>query len=261
MGACCGTRPYFTDNDGENFIRDCIQTLKIRTYKFQAIHAGYLDVETIEKKEIGTKIQEIHTLEEEKYERFLKKYYYTDDNSNAYSRFHVNLVPYYKELWDKERPQFSFYSHVFSLLAEKNKYNIVEDVLKPYYQQLNFNLFEVFLPYYLEINLVGFTRKINNTLKDLRETLVIDTHVVDANLKKSVTELTEKVFTQDNVNKLGNLILEKFTAILAAAKIDKTHKIDAKYFLELNNSYPWLFDALELRSYFYDNIHAIRAMK
>lgn len=249
MGVCCAMRPYLADDESENFIRDSLYRLKIRNIKFSEIHQAYTQTEKIEKKEKENIIEEYHTLEEDKYEILLKIFFYSTEK-NSYEKVHTYLAPTYYELWDKDRPQFTFYAYIYSLLNDKLKHQYFDEIVKFYFDEFNLDLFISFIEHYLDINLIIYTNKVINSFTNLKEPVQIDNYHIDDDFVKMLKELSQNVFNSHNVHKLTKLVIAKMHIIV---KSDRKLIITKEHIKELYNEIPWLFNIIELRNYFYEN--------
>jgi hypothetical protein len=109
----------------------------------------------------------------------------------------------------------------------------------------------------LETVLVNFTRRINLVLKEIRDTIMVDHKVIDSNFKIQSEQLEDKDFTLENVQLLLQHITSHLDAIINKSatdrKIPDSYKITKDNLKHLLTQDPWLFDAVELRSYFFEN--------
>lgn len=254
MGACCGGRTY-TDNEAENFIRETIYNIKLKYYNYDEVNKAYLDFVTIEKRNN----EEVHEVNEGKYNKFTKDYYYIDDVAkNAYARYQLAAIPTALELQEKA-PKYVILINALSLIHGKDKHRALFHVFK----SNNFNAFDVdhfnqLIFYYLDTNLRLWTERIVAAIKNTKEKVVIDNYTIDADFKKTAGLLLDH-FTLSHIEAIESLVRNDFEAIVlknhrqAKAGTVKHEKVTEEDLEQLYDRHPWLFDALELRDYYWNH--------
>jgi hypothetical protein len=277
MGTCCvGSKPFVSDNEGENFIREILQNLKLRHIDFSQIRSAYRRYEKVEDHTKDNQKRKIHLFEEEKFEIMMKDYYFdSDPQRNQYLKFQQALAPTYTEIWEKTRPEYSIYVNVLSILKNEKKEELIGEVIKPLFKELTYLNFQQFLQYYLEINLCNITKKIATVMKETKESISIDHRLLDNSIKKLLQELEGKDFTLENISLLNKKINSQMENIILGrgsnskttptgnSEITNRSELEnviiteehLKTLIELN---PWLFDVIELRSYFFENLRLFK---
>jgi hypothetical protein len=256
MGCCLSSREYITDNEAENFVRDIIQKLKLRQLQFSHLNKSFASFDTIEK----TETQEKHVFDEVNYEKVISEYWIHDDEKNEYLVFHKLLCPTYDELFD-EGVDYTYYAYGLALVNDVQfKYRKILNILESKISNTEptYGCFANFLEFYFLTHLVGFTSKINNIVQKTKAKITFNTKVVDAELKKNLSDLTKEIFNKNNILKLKTEVLGQLeTLVLADADVKvlrsplNEYKLNQSILDKLNEKYPFLFDTMELRHYFY----------
>jgi len=163
--------------------------------------------------------------EEELYNKFLASHFYSvETDKNKYHRFQKAVCPTYDELFtEKKTPEHVIYTTGLSLIshndhyAEKNSH--VETIVLSLGEGFTNEHFKEFIRFYLDVNLHGFTAKINKELRGLKEDIVIDDRVLNEAFKTHCYALEANVFSLESIKVLleqltsgfDDILLKKFT--------------------------------------------------
>lgn len=251
MGACCGGRPY-TDNDVENFIRDTIYNFKLKSQTYADVNKAYSAFVEIEK----VADEEIHTVDQAKFNSFVShSYYHSDPSKNAYGRYQFMAIPTFEELGLKA-PKYVILTNALSLIYGNDRYRNLTALVETNFKHCDFEHFSQFIFFYLDTNLRVWTEKIINEIKLTKEKVVVENYVIDDHFRKTANDLSIEFSLariealSDIVNKELEIILYKNHKNLKVGALRK-ELVNTEDIENLVEQLPWLFDAFNLRDYYW----------
>lgn len=263
MGVCCFNPKLHVDNEHENFYRDILYTIRLKRFNFDEVRQR-LENSKEKVSKIGDRSEV--TFSEKLYNSQTKDFINKDDD---YALFHSEIFPKFNALFDlviPDNPIANFYISVFSLISDSNKPSHVYDIMEEANDPFNLESFLSFLEVYLTENLEGYTGRIlnlaqickNYTVGDftLSETFYNGMALIAENFRKSKAK--EDLIEEIRFSLIA--ILKKSTSDLTEDNIDQA-SLDEGMIRRLSSEYPFLWDAIELRNYYYARVYGEDELK
>lgn len=257
MGAACCTGRTYSNNEVENMIRDILWNIKLRQSNLNTIHKAYEAIAvkstTTEKDKDTIKI----AIRDDKYDELLKNYFYeSTQTKNQYAKFQKAIFPTMKELFTYD-PEYVILCNSLSLSSGDKNFGNFKTIINSFHEKLNFEAFSQFIFYYLTINLKEWTSRIIFVINEIKTKTVIDQYEINEEFKEQANKLN-KAYTIERVKSLADYVNDELKSIVIKRKINSSetairYETLTKEDLEnLNYKLPWLFDAVELRRFFYE---------
>lgn len=268
---CCQMKRKETNNNSENFIREVLEKHKLRGIDFRELRELYTDLakESVDKLiiDIGEEKDkgETGSITRGKLFNEAKEIVYTQVvDFDPYSFFHNELFNFKDPSLIDYDPECYFYIYCLSLTTEPDQIKKFEHfgTILEIIDRLTVSGFIEIISIYLYINIVDFTKLINNGVRlfdeELRHKLgngeqaVIHQYTIDDEFIKNCYNL-EKIFSIENVNNLVAKIKKTTEEVLMENKGLKMHsKIRKKDIRKILVNYDYIDDCILLRNYFYD---------
>jgi hypothetical protein len=264
MGNCCFSYVPSCDNDAENYIRDVLKSLRIRNYCYEDLKEHYdSNVRSEINKRMLVWSEDAKKTLEGRLFKYFKDYLFIDNVAkNPHQFFHNHIFDYNNEDEIDDNPEFYFFTFILSMI-KGNKADIIEKILKIDKKYDSYEGFKHFLTLYLEVNILKFTKRIDEGFKELYNETIHNKRVTNGKLTvtpsfmKSSRDLEKQVFNQIKLKKLIDLILKTFDKIVLGLNTDKrklkTSPITFEHLTDLTIEFPWLFEWDKLRNFLYTN--------
>jgi hypothetical protein len=221
--------------------------MSIRSYYFD-------ELESAVHKLFQTKKEDLHTA----YKTFGSRYFYSiSHEANSFTRFQQAILPLQEEL--EQEPEYILLSTAYSLLlnGETPKYKFFHKMVE-LKCQFNYENLCKFINYYLYLNLRIFTEKIINQILLIADKYEVQEYVIDIEFKNMARRLLT-MYKTDKIKLLSYKVNSNIEKIL----ISKYNEFDAANIMnililqrdidQIYTQMPWLFDAIQLRDYFWKN--------
>lgn len=256
MGNCCEINTTLTDNEAENFIRECLHNLKIRRY-------GYGEFEEVILKLFKVSLVEITSdslpkwISQENYNHIQNTYIFRSLNNSItesayYSQKHTCFS--YNEISSDENRLF-FFLWSISLTKTKSKtekVNAIERSITSNYSMLTFSTFKKFLIEYLNLILIKLTNNFEASERVAN----------DIEFGKSYKRIVTKIFNIENLNRyvdqhmnilLNNFMIRKKNSLESNVNTDDygNEFLNVNILLNFFKDNTHLLDVIELRNHFY----------
>lgn len=245
---CCVKLPYLSDNEYENIFRDILVSMPRIKYDHFRKEFNKIIVDSTD---------DYINFSEEKYLGFLGNFV---DTNSPYSDFHKVISPNWKTAWDiiyKDHFQSNVCLWALSLMVQSDRYEIVKDIMVSLDYNLDYNNFCELIENYIQVNIKYNSSKILKQIYQLGKNQpvylggkLLDTQAM-AEIERIYLKLSDKTlmksYTDDLKEKLKILFKKHYNG-----KTDG--ELTKEIFSEFNLEHSYLWDIVDLRVNYYDNV-------
>ena len=249
----CVEKNYETDNEIENIYRDIIGSNKMRGNDMHSLQIELAKIPNIIIED--TKEEKIYR--EKDYKNLIERVLL--DKTNDYKMMHREMVPEFEFLFEgyiKDKPEYNFSIWGMPFITEKDKWKQIPHILRLGNCQLTYGNLDNFLNHYLTEFLTNITKRIDSVIQSFEEgKVIIDNKLVNSALKTNSTKIVELFSNVEYINEFKEEVLSKLRSKIERGKSEPTdfneQMVNDKILMSLSEDFPFLFDALDCRDYFY----------
>jgi hypothetical protein len=241
MGVCCNRS---SGNKAEDFIREVLDSMKIRKMKFEEFEVLIQTNEDIKilREATGRRHDNLTSVN-----KFFERHLFDNFENNEMLKFQKTMQVEYDEM----SYFYTLYSWAFTFFVEpSNKHKFIKPLLERLFGSVcSPRIFKDFIIYVIQINIVENNKKIFEEVQ--KNFGLVRTYKLDEEFKQLMADLIENVYSTDNLQSLNTNVI-CFIDELCSANSERDI-FNEKMIKDFYNKFPFIFDCIELREYIFSN--------